>query len=126
MSVSSLRSKSGRSTLRCTAANGLFDLSPADPGRPGIWPVAANIVQISLARIANAFCTPTEREWSRHLQGYAPNIRLRMIRSQSYQAVILTAKDEIRTLAPLSLFNHLYLVMVAAGPSNESTIRLYV
>ena len=49
-----------------------------------------------------------------------------MISSQSYQAVILTAKDEIRTLAPLSLFNHLYLVMVAAGTSDETTIRLYV
>jgi hypothetical protein len=49
-----------------------------------------------------------------------------MIRSQSYQAVILTVKDEVRTLTPHSLFNHLYLVMVAARASDETTIRLYV
>jgi hypothetical protein len=35
-------------------------------------------------------------------------------------------KDEIRTLAPFSLFNYLYLVMVATGASDQPRIHFYV
>jgi hypothetical protein len=48
--------------LWCTEINAAFNPDPENLGLAGIWPVAANILPISLARIDNALCNPVERQ----------------------------------------------------------------